>query len=143
MTTSSQVKNQTVGTMLAILVMATAVLVPNSARAATPVLPPISDPPTGEYRHGKFVWIDLVTSDITAARRFYGGMFGWVFAELGTGAKAYTLAYNAGSPVAGMAQRPAAPDQARQSRWIAFMSVGDVAGAVKRVTAKGGTVLIP
>jgi predicted enzyme related to lactoylglutathione lyase len=105
-------------------------------------LPPIADPPTGEHRHGKFVWIDLVTADVAGARRFYGGLFRWAFAELGDGQRRYTLAYNAGAPVAGIAQREPAPGQARQSRWIAFMSVGDVADRAAQVTAKGGTVLI-
>ncbi len=113
------------------------------AATATAALPPISDPPTNEYRHGKFVWVDLVTPDAAGARRFYGGLFGWAFAELGTGAKTYTLAYHAGAPVAGMLERKPASDQQRQSRWIAFMSVADVATAAKQVAGKGGTVLIP
>ena len=28
---------------------------------------------------GKFVWHDLITDDIGAARRFYAGLFGWEF----------------------------------------------------------------
>jgi uncharacterized protein len=112
-----------------------------AAGAAT--LPPLSDPPTGDYRHGKFVWIDLVTADVPAAEKFYGGLFGWTFAELGTGAGRYTLAYQAGLPVAGIAARPAAPGQARTSWWIAFMSVADVHQAAADVVARGGKVLIP
>lgn len=109
--------------------------------AATP--PPLSDPPTGEYRHGKFVWIDLVTADVPAAEKFYAGLFGWTFAELGTGAGRYTLAYQAGLPVAGIAARPSVPGQVRTSWWIAFMSVADVDRAAADVVAKGGKVLIP
>jgi len=30
---------------------------------------------------GKVVWNDLITDDIAAARRFYGGMFGWTFVD--------------------------------------------------------------
>jgi predicted enzyme related to lactoylglutathione lyase len=111
--------------------------------AAAAALPPIADPPTGEHRPGKFVWIDLVTSDLAVERRFYGEMFGWAFAVLGSGANGYTLAYHAGAPVAGMVERKSPPDQPRQSRWIAFMSVPDVAAAAKQVTGKGGRVLIP
>ena len=27
--------------------------------------------------HGKFVWHDLMTTDVAAAKRFYGELFGW------------------------------------------------------------------
>jgi predicted enzyme related to lactoylglutathione lyase len=110
-------------------------------------LPPLSDPPTNEYRPGKFVWIDLVTADVPGAEKFYGSLFGWTFAELGEGRGRYTLAYQAGSPVAGIAARPPAPvpatSQARRSWWIAFMSVADVDRAAADVARKGGKVLIP
>ena len=111
-------------------------------------LPPLSDPPSGEYRHGKFVWIDLVTTDVPLAQKFYGGLFGWSFEEIEGGNTRYVLAWNAGVPVAGMAARepkpgPSKQHQARQSRWIAYMSVPDVDRAVADVAARGGKVLIP
>ncbi|MCL4780639.1 MAG: VOC family protein [Gammaproteobacteria bacterium] len=105
-------------------------------------LPPIVEPPTGEYRHGKFVWIDLVTTDVREARRFYGGLFGWTFAETGSGSQSYTLAYQAGFPVGGMAERQPSPDQKRHARWIAFVSVPDVKAAATAVVARGGVELI-
>ena len=109
-------------------------------------VPPIADPPTGEYQRGKLVWIDLVTTNLPGARRFYAGLFGWTFADLGQGngkgRGAYTLAYQDGAPVAGLTQRKPRVGQARQARWIAFMSVADVAAAAKDVAAKGGRVLV-
>lgn len=105
-------------------------------------VPPISDPPTGEYRHGKFVWIDLVTADVPAAQKFYGALFGWSFEEVDGGQARYAMAYQAGAPVAGMAARQPAPGQLRQSRWIAYLSVADVDRASADVTGKGGRILI-
>ena len=105
-------------------------------------LPAISDPPTNEHRHGKFVWVDLVTTDLAGARRFYGELFGWSFAELGSGRVDYLLAYHAGAPIAGIAQRQPQATEPRQSGWIAFMSVADVSTAAATVTAQGGAVLI-
>jgi len=114
--------------------------------AAAP-LPPISDPPSGEYRPGKFVWIDLVTADLPAAEKFYGAMFGWTFSRVGDGPARYTLAWQAGYPVAGLAAREPPPgtntSAVRQSWWIAYMSVPDVDRAVAGVIARGGTTLIP
>jgi hypothetical protein len=116
-----------------------------AARAAA--LPPITDPPSGEYRPGKFVWIDLVTADVAAAEKFYGGMFGWTFDRVGDGPARYTLAYQGGYPVAGIAARESVsgakgPD-VRQSWWIAYMSVADVDRAATDVIARGGKTLIP
>ncbi|MBL8201596.1 MAG: VOC family protein [Chromatiales bacterium] len=115
--------------------------------AGATVVPPISDPPTGEYRHGKFVWIDLVTADLPAAEKFYGAMFGWTFARLGPDPGRYSVAYLGGFPVAGLAARPPAAGAkngtAGRSWWIAFMSVSDVDRAAADVVAKGGKVLIP
>ncbi|MEQ1800879.1 MAG: VOC family protein [Gammaproteobacteria bacterium] len=124
-------------------VAAGAVLSLLAIAASAAALPPLSDPPTNEYRPGKFVWIDLVTADVAGAEKFYGGLFGWTFAELGTGAGRYSLAYQAGLPVAGIAARPPVPGQVRTSWWIAFMSVADVDRAAADVVAKGGKVLIP
>lgn len=124
---------------LALLVARTA----GAAPAPPGALPPISDPPSGEYRPGKFVWIDLVTADVAGARKFYGGLLGWAFADLGSGAREYTLAYAAGYPVAGMVARAPVKGQERQSRWVAYVSVTDVAAAAKQVAGKGGRVLIP
>jgi hypothetical protein len=106
-------------------------------------LPPLTDPPTDSYQRGKVVWLDLVTADLAGARRFYGALFGWTFAELGDGRGAYTLAYKAGLPVSGLVERTALRSKERQARWIGFMSVADVRAAAASVAGNGGRVLIP
>jgi predicted enzyme related to lactoylglutathione lyase len=119
--------------------------------ASAAALPPLSDPPSGEYRQGKFVWIDLVTADLPAAEKFYGTLFGWTFTRVGDDPVRYTLAWQAGYPVAGLAARAPAPVPApgpttaevRKAWWVAYMSVPDVDRAAAEVVAKGGKVLIP
>jgi predicted enzyme related to lactoylglutathione lyase len=105
-------------------------------------LPPLTDPATATYHRGKVVWLDLVTADLAGARRFYGTLFGWSFAELGDGAGAYTMAYKAGYPVSGMVERRELKNRERQARWIGFLSVADVEGAARAIEGKGGRVLI-
>lgn len=106
-------------------------------------VPPLNDPPGSEFRHGKFIWIDLLTADIGAAQKFYGALFGWSFEKIPGGRADYALAWHAGFPVAGLAARQPVPGQVRQARWIAYMSVADVDQAVAGIVAKGGKVLIP
>lgn len=111
-------------------------------RAIAAELPPLTEPATETYQRGKLVWLDLITADLAGARRFYGSLFGWTFAELGDGKGTYTMAYKAGFPVSGMVERTALKDKERQARWIGFMSVADVRGAAAVVKDKGGRVLI-
>ena len=46
-------------------------------------LPAITKNATHKYYPGKFVWHDLLTDDISAAKEFYSGLFGWTFEEQG------------------------------------------------------------
>ncbi len=105
-------------------------------------LPPLTEPATETYQRGKLVWLDLFTADLASARRFYGALFGWTFADIGVGRNTYTLAYKAGFPVSGMVERQELRNRERQARWIGFMSVADVTGAAAIVASKGGRVLI-
>jgi hypothetical protein len=34
-----------------------------------------------EPLHGKVIWHDLVTEDLSVARKFYAGLFGWSFVD--------------------------------------------------------------
>jgi hypothetical protein len=45
--------------------------------------PPLTTVPNSPRLTGKFVWADLVTDDVTTARKFYTRMFGWTFRDLG------------------------------------------------------------
>jgi len=57
---------------------------------ATLKLTPVASPPTEVYHQGKFVWHDLLTSDVATAKKFYGELFGWSFKKQGR----YTVVLN-------------------------------------------------
>jgi hypothetical protein len=87
---------------------------------------------------GKFVWADLVTDDVPAARTFYARLFGWTFRDLGN----YTIAANDERPLCGMFQRPRPANQPKaKPRWIGYLSVASVERAQRAVTKAGGRVL--
>jgi hypothetical protein len=48
----------------------------HAALGTAVVLPPLTQPASGEHHVGKVVWTDLVTPDLEGAKRFYGGLFG-------------------------------------------------------------------
>ncbi len=91
---------------------------------------------------GKFVWYDLITEDAEAARRFYGGLFGWTFEDTtGAAGNPYVLARHGGVYVGGFVPTDRRPDGQRISRWLPYVSVADVDAAVTRGTARGGRVV--
>jgi uncharacterized protein len=104
-----------------------------------PEVPPLTTVSGSPRLPGKFVWADLVTDDVPAARTFYSRMFGWTFREYGD----YLIAANAERPLAGMFQRPRPTDRPAQPRWFGYLSVTSVAKAQRAVTKAGGKVLAP
>ncbi|MDX1380917.1 MAG: hypothetical protein R3233_07340, partial [Xanthomonadales bacterium] len=75
---------------------------------------------------GKFVWHDLVTDDVPAARRFYGRLLGWEFEDSQRpGGGDYTLIKAGGRYLGGIVQRPDGPGE-DYSRWLPYLSVADV-----------------
>jgi predicted enzyme related to lactoylglutathione lyase len=105
--------------------------------AEPPKLPPLTSVPGSPRLPGKFVWADLVTDDVPAARKFYAQLFGWTFRDFG----GYVIAANDERPLCGMFQRPRPTDQSAKPRWFGYISVPNVARAERVVTKSGGRVL--
>jgi uncharacterized protein len=106
-------------------------------------LPPISDSPTMEHHPGKVIWADLVTPDLAAAERFYGGLFGWTFQDLRVGNSIYAVAILGGHPVAGLFQKPVPAGEHRQPAWLTFIAVRSVEQARTEALAQGAKSLAP
>ena len=111
---------------------------------AVPVtLPPVVSPPNQEQHAGKPVFAELVTPDLAAAERFYGGLFGWSFQEVPGLASPYAEAMLNGAPVAGLVQKPLPAEAHRQSAWLSFLDAPDVPKTVAIAVAQGAKVLMP
>jgi hypothetical protein len=103
-----------------------------------PQLPPLTTVSGSPRVPGKFVWADLATDDVPAARRFYARLFGWTFRDFGD----YTIAANDERPLCGMFQRPRPTGRPEaRPRWIGYISVRNVEHAQRAVTKAGGRVL--
>jgi predicted enzyme related to lactoylglutathione lyase len=112
------------------------------AQAAAVSLPPIMTPPNQERHVGKAVFAELVTPDLAAAERFYGGLFGWQFQAVPGLAAPYASALLNGSVVAALVEKPLPAGAQGQSAWLDFLAVADVGAAVSTATAQGGRVLM-
>ncbi len=84
-------------------------------------------------------WVDLITPDLAAARRFYGGLFGWTFDPVGADDGAYTLCRIDGDVVAGIGEHP--PDDGYPSSWNTYFAVADAEEAAVRAVSLGAELL--
>ena len=99
-------------------------------------LTPVASPATGVHHQGKFVWHDLLTTDVATAKKFYGELFGWSFREQGR----YTVVLNNGQAIAGIVKVRPKDDKEHAARWLASLSVPDVDQAADFVQKSGGTI---
>jgi len=109
---------------------------------AAPIeLPAIIDPASQEHHVGKIIFVELVTPDLAAARKFYAGLFGWTFRDIQAGGMEYSEALLDGRPVAGLIQKNLPAGEHRQPAWLSFFSIGDVDTAKKIALQNGSKVL--
>ncbi|UYM06237.1 VOC family protein [Solicola gregarius] len=98
------------------------------------------------YPAGVTSWTDVEVSDVEAAKEFYGGLFGWTFADATPpGAPSrYVIARLDGEDAAGIAG-PTEPGSGRTSdaSWNTYVATDDARATVGRVEAAGGRVLSP
>jgi len=106
---------------------------------------------TPANENGTVWWVELVSSDMAKAAKFYATSVGWTAnttamsdptrAPRGN-EPAYTLFSAQGEEVAG-AQTVDTEDTAkRRPLWIVYFQVDNIATAVERAVAAGGTLLI-
>jgi uncharacterized protein len=110
--------------------------------SAAPVLPSIADPPTHTPIPGKFVWFDLVTSDVAASQQFYGKVFGWKFQQLRGTLEHYAVIRNNGRAIGGIFRPEGPPAGTAGARWLSIVSVANMDRAVAAMTAGGAQVLV-
>ncbi len=105
------------------------------------VFTPMGGPPPGAPpAHGGFSWHELATTDLTAALRFYGELFGWRKGQAhDMGAMGvYQIFEHAGNPVGGMC-RPGSVQNAPS--WLSYVNVADCGRAVSAAKAAGARLL--
>jgi uncharacterized protein len=140
--TSSPAHNRARQGLCALLLYAMGAAAANAAPGPGVVLPPLTEPASGEHHVGKVIWTDLVTPDLDGAKRFYGALFGWTFREVQADSH-YALALLDERPVAGLFQKPLASKLTQQPTWLTFLAVPDVDAAQKATLQHGGKVISP
>jgi uncharacterized protein len=93
---------------------------------------------------GRFVWYELMTTDVAAAKTFYTKVMGWGAQDASAPNLAYTF-FTVGNTFASGLM--GLPEQATKTgttpRWIGYVGVDDVDATVDRVGRLGGAVHVP
>jgi predicted enzyme related to lactoylglutathione lyase len=108
---------------------------------ATTATPATGIPATAT--RGRFIWHELMTSDVDAAKRFYQNVIGWETSKF-DGNPDYTMWMAGQRPVGGVMTLPAsAAAMGAPPHWLAYVEVPDVDATVDQATKLGATAVVP
>ncbi|QRM56692.1 VOC family protein [Sinorhizobium sp. BG8] len=88
---------------------------------------------------GRFVWYELMTSDISAAENFYKSVVGWSAKDAGMPDMKYTIVSAGERMIAGLMTTPKEAE-GMPPAWIGYIYADDVDATAKEIAAKGGKV---
>jgi predicted enzyme related to lactoylglutathione lyase len=95
------------------------------------------------YKHGEFCWFEVNTPDAEAARKFYGGLFGWKTQQMDMGGFPYHTLHLSDKPIGGIMPMTGPEWQGVPPHWMLYVAVDDVDAAAKKVVELGGKVCVP
>jgi uncharacterized protein len=92
---------------------------------------------------GRFVWYELMTTDMEAAKAFYAGVVGWGTQDASMPGMGYTLFTVGNASVSGVLDLPEdARKLGMRPSWLGYVGVDDVDASVERFKRLGGTVYV-
>lgn len=96
--------------------------------------------------HGKFCWVELSTTDVDAARSFYGEVVGWSVRSVPMPGMDYAMWIKPGSEDAAGGVSVLAEEAKAMGappHWLLHVAVDDIDATLAKATELGGTVLLP
>src|SRR5690606_37898308 len=92
--------------------------------------------------HGRFIWYELITTDLDAASRFYEDVVGWTHDDMTGEGMTYRVLSGEGGEMGGMLVIP--PEAAAQGAppsWSGYICVDDCDAAADKIERLGGRVM--
>ncbi|MBX9844482.1 MAG: VOC family protein [Xanthobacteraceae bacterium] len=94
--------------------------------------------------HGRFVWYELITTDVAAAKAFYTKVIGWGAWDAPPPGSPYTFFTVGGDTVGGLIELTEDERTKNiQPSWLGYVGVNDVDDAAHRIKRLGGAVHVP
>ena len=107
--------------------------------AAAPTLQQTNEP------RGDFIWYELLTTNIAAAKRFYDAVVGWNIQDKSDFPNDYRMIGRSDGKFAGGAMQLSEESKEHGARpcWLGYILVPDVDASVASISAEGGQVHMP
>jgi uncharacterized protein len=92
----------------------------------------------------QFCWVDLATADATAAKSFYGGLFGWAVQDRRAGGGWFSAFAHGDAPFASLYQLSRTQiGQGVPSHWTPYLSTPNVDATATKAADLGGQIIVP
>lgn len=92
---------------------------------------------------GEFCWNELATSNVKAAKDFYGKVLGWEFVDHTMDDMTYTMIKKADKEFGGIWQIPTEQKDQIPPHWMAYVLVENVEHTLEKAKNSGATVIRP
>jgi uncharacterized protein len=92
---------------------------------------------------GEFCWNELATTNVQAAKDFYGKVFGWEFVDHAMGDATYTMIRKNGKDFAGIWAIPKNREKEVPPHWMAYILVEDVEKSLEKASKNGASIIKP
>lgn len=92
---------------------------------------------------GEFCWNELATSNVKAAKDFYGKVFGWEFSDHPMGDTTYTMIKRNNKEFAGIWSIPKDQEKHIPPHWMAYILVENLDEAIKKAQKHGAGIVKP
>ena len=90
---------------------------------------------------GAFSWCELMTTDLKAAKKFYGELFGWEIEDHDMKSMTYSVIKNGGKATGGMMEMP--PETSGvPPHWGTYITVKDVDDVAEKALQMGATSVV-
>jgi len=92
-------------------------------------------------KHGFFSWNELMTTDVEAAKTFYGELFGWQAQDIEAGGMQYTMIKTGDREIGGIMGMPEEAN-AMPPMWGSYVTVDNVDERTNRAQRLGAQVRV-
>ncbi len=95
-------------------------------------------------QHGAASWIELMTTDVDAAKAFYSSLLGWTTHDepMGDTGQTYTVVKAGATDIGGIMRQPPGMEEVRPC-WSTYITVDDVDATAQQAQALGATTIVP
>jgi uncharacterized protein len=94
--------------------------------------------------HGRFIWYELLATDVEAAKAFYAEVVGWRTRDASAPGMPYILFAAGEASVCGLMRlSDKARDMGARPSWLGYVGVDDVDATADRIRHLGGVVHVP